>query len=166
MKSLLERNVEIIMKDRDLIARAVIWKDGALLVNANHNKKTGEDYVALPGGHVDEGEGCVAALGREIEEEMAASCEVGELLFVTENIYAGREAHEKGRHELTLFFSAAISGEQTRDDGTLYSPEAWKNFRWLPESELKGANLLPPDAKKWLLKQNLALYSFSDTRKG
>lgn len=152
------------MKDRDLIARAVIWKDGALLVNQNHNKKTGEDYVALPGGHADEGEGCVEALQREIEEELAASCEVGDLLFVTENIYAGREKNEKQRHELTLFFAAAISGEQTRDDGTIFSPEKWKNFRWLPENELKSANLLPSDAKNWLLKQSAILYSFSDTR--
>ncbi|MBW3637117.1 MAG: NUDIX domain-containing protein [Armatimonadetes bacterium] len=152
------------MKDRDLIARAVIWKDGALLVNANHNKKTGQDYVALPGGHVDEGEGCVEALKREVEEEMAAKCVVGELLFVTENIYAGREMDEKKRHELTLFFSATLSGEQTRDDGTIWSPEPWKNFRWLPENELQSANLLPEDAKRWLTKQSVALYSFSDTR--
>ncbi len=152
------------MKDRDLIARAVIWKDGALLVNQNRNKKSGESYVALPGGHVDEGEGCVEALQREIEEELAAKCEVGDLLFVTENIYAGREKEEKQRHELTLFFHATIQGEQTRDDGTIFSPEPWKNFRWLPQNELESANLLPADAKKWLLRQSAALYSFSDTR--
>jgi 8-oxo-dGTP diphosphatase len=152
------------MKDRDLIARAVIWKDGALLVNGNTNRKTGEKYVALPGGHVDPGEQCVEALKREIEEELAATCEVGDLLFVTENIYPGREKDEKQRHELTLFFQATISGEQTHDNGTIYSPEKWKNFQWLKEKDLRDANLLPPDAKKWLLQQNTALYSFSDTR--
>lgn len=152
--------------NRDLIARAVIWKNGALLVNRNRNKKSGENYVALPGGHVDAGEGCIEALKREIEEELAASCEVGELLFVTESIYAGREIGETSRHELTLFFDATISGEQSREDGTIFSPEAWKNFRWLPQNELEIANLLPVDAKRWLLKQSAALYSFSDTRKG
>lgn len=152
------------MKDRELIARAVIWKDGALLVNGNQNKKTGEKYVALPGGHVDPGEHCVEALKREIEEELAASCEVGALLFVTESLYAGREIGEKQRHELTLFFEATISSEQTRDDGTIFSPEGWKNFHWLPKSELEGANLLPADAKSWLTGQNADLYSFSDTR--
>jgi ADP-ribose pyrophosphatase YjhB (NUDIX family) len=152
------------MKDRDLIARAVIWKDGALLVNGNTNRKTGEKYVALPGGHVDPGEHCVEALKREIEEELAATCEVGDLLFVTENIYPGREKDEKQRHELTLFFEATISGERTRENGTIASPEKWKNFHWLQKKELESANLLPPDAKKWLLQQNTALYSFSDTR--
>ena len=152
------------MKDRELIARAVIYKGGALLVNGNHNKKTGEKYVALPGGHVDPGEHCVEALKREIEEELAAQCEVGELLFVTENIYPGREKDEKQRHELTLFFAATISGEKTGEDGKIYSPEKWKNFHWLREDELAGANLLPVDAKKWLLKQSDSLYAFSDSR--
>lgn len=152
------------MKTAEIIARAVIWKNGALLVNGNSNKKTGAKYVALPGGHVDPGEGCVEALKREIEEELAAKCEVGDLLFVTENFYPGREKDEKQRHELTLFFAATISGEQTRDDGTIFSPEDWKNFHWLPESKLEGANLLPEAAKKWLLKQSAALYSFADSR--
>ena len=152
------------MKDLELIARAVIWKDGALLVNGNHNKKTAEKYVALPGGHVDPGEHCVQALKREIEEELAAKCEVGELLFVTESFYAGREIGEKQRHELTLFFAATISGEQTRENGTIFSPEKWKNFHWLTKNEVETANLLPADAKNWLVGQSAALYSFSDTR--
>lgn len=152
------------MKPPEIIARAVIWKSGALLVNGNQNKKTLEKYVALPGGHVDPGEHCVEALRREIEEELSAQCEVGDLLFVCESRYAGREKDEKQRHELTLFFAAEISGEQTRDDGTISSPEAWKNFHWLPETGLQTANLLPFDAKKWLLKQSATLYSFADTR--
>lgn len=150
--------------NRDLIARAVLIKDGALLVNANSNKKTGEAYVALPGGHVDPGEHCVQALKREIEEELAATCEVGELLFVTEDIYPGREIDEKGRHELTLFFAATIEGEQTRADGTIHSPEKWKNFRWLPLNELPVSNLLPRAAKKRLLDEGTPLYQFTGSR--
>jgi 8-oxo-dGTP diphosphatase len=152
------------MKDRDLIARAVLIKNGALLVNANSSPKTGEAYVALPGGHVDPGEHCAQALQREIEEELAARCEVGALLFVTEDIYGGREKGEKQRHELTLFFAATIEGETTRDDGTIQSPEKWKNFRWLPLTELAGANLLPRSAKKRLLDEAAPLYQFTDSR--
>lgn len=152
------------MKPPEIIARAVIYRDGAWLVNSNQNKKTGERYVALPGGHVDPGENCVEALKREIEEELSAKCEVGDLLFVCESMYAGREKDEKQRHELTLFFAAEISGEQTREDGTIFSPEDWKNFHWLPESLLQNTNLLPLDAKKWLQRQRATLYSFADTR--
>jgi len=152
------------MKDRDLIARAVIIRDGALLVNANANRKTGESYVALPGGHVDPGEHCLEALQREIEEELAAQCEVGALLFVTEDIYPGREADEKQRHELTLFFSATLTGEVTHPDGTVESPEKWKKFRWLALAELSATNLLPRSAKKRLLDEGAPLYQFSDSR--
>ena len=150
--------------DRDLIARAILWKNDALLVNANYNSKTGENYVALPGGHVDAGEHCVQALQREIEEELAAQCQIGALQFVCENIYAGRRKSETQRHELTLFFAGTISGEQTRADSTIFSPEADKNFRWLPRAELEKANLLPADAKAFLLGQSGDLYHFSDTR--
>lgn len=152
------------MKDRDLIARAVIIRDGALLVNGNSNKKTGDKYVALPGGHVDPGESCIEALKREIEEELAAKCEVGELAFVVEDIYPGREKDEKQRHELTLFFAATLSGETTRADGTLESPEKWKNFHWLQLANLSETNLLPRGAKKHLLDENAPLYQFTDSR--
>jgi len=152
------------MKDCDLIARAVIVRGNALLVNGNFNKKTGEPYVALPGGHVDPGEHCTLALKREIEEELAASCEVGALLFVVEDIYPGRETSEKQRHELTLFFEATLSGETTRADGTLESPEQWKRFHWLPLADLAGANLLPRGAKARLLNPETPLYQFTDSR--
>ena len=148
----------------DLIARAILWKDDALLVNANHNAKTGEDYVALPGGHVDPGEHCVQALQREIEEELAAHCQIGDLQFVSENIYAGRRPGESQRHELTLVFAGTIDGEETRADGTIASPEKDKNFRWLPKSELANANLLPADIKAFLLGEIEERYRFSDTR--
>lgn len=150
--------------DQDLIARAIIYKDGALLVNANRNVKTGESYVALPGGHVDPGESCVAALRREIEEELGARCEVGDLQMVSENIYAGRRVSEQKRHELTLVFAAMIQGETTRADGSIESPEADKNFRWLPQDELASAPLLPADVKAFLLGEDAARYRFSDTR--
>ena len=148
----------------DLIARAILWKDDALLVNANHNAKTGEDYFALPGGHVDAGEHFAQALQREIEEELNAHCEVGDLQFVCENIYAGRRKSESQRHELTLVFAGEISGEQTRADGTIASPEKDKNFRWLARSELAAANLLPADIKAFLLGETPERYRFSDTR--
>lgn len=150
--------------DQDLIARAIIWRDGALLVNANHNANTGDDYLALPGGHVDPGESCVQALQREIEEELGARCEVGDLQFVCENIYAGRRASESKRHELTLVFAATLQGETTRPDGTIESPEADKNFRWLPQSELAKANVLPADIHAFLVGAITARYRFSDTR--
>ncbi len=155
--------------DRDLISRALIIKNGAILVNQNVNRKTGEAYVALPGGHVDPGEDCKTALIREIEEELAAEAKVHKLLFVAENIYAGRSKEEKQRHELTLIFAGEISGE-TSDGLSVRSPEADKNFRWLPLEELGQANLLPANVKDFLVRelpleptQFADRYSFTDT---
>ncbi len=148
--------------DRDLISRAVFRKNGAILVNQNQNQKTGEKYVALPGGHVDPGEDCQSALQREIEEELGAGCEIGDLIFVCESVYAGRGESETSRHELTLFFEGEISGEKT-DGERVLSPESDKDFRWLPLDELPGANLLPSSVKQFLLGQTPARYAFSDS---
>ncbi len=148
--------------DRDLISRAVFIKNGALLVNQNSNKKTGESYIALPGGHVDPGEDCQSALKREIEEELDARAEIGDLAFVCESIYAGRNESEKSRHELTLIFAGEISGEKT-EGGRVLSPENDKNFRWLPLDELPQANLLPGAVKDFLLQKNGARYNFTDS---
>lgn len=136
--------------DRDLIARGLFLKQNLILVNQNVNRKTGEAYVALPGGHVDPGEDCQTALAREIEEELDGKANVGDLLFVSESIYAGRSHEEKKRHELTLVFAAEISGERTEGDRVL-SPETDKNFRWLPLSAVPEANLLPAAIKEFVI---------------
>jgi ADP-ribose pyrophosphatase YjhB (NUDIX family) len=155
--------------DRDLISRALIIKNDAILVNQNVNRKTGEAYVALPGGHVDPGEDCKTALLREIEEELDAHAEIGDLIFVSENIYAGRSKEDTQRHELTLIFAGEISGE-TSDGVHVRSPEDDKNFRWLPVAELQQANLLPANVKDFLIQELLVestsapnRYNFTDT---
>lgn len=150
--------------DRDLIARAILIQNGAILVNQNRNNKTGEDYVALPGGHVDPGEDCKTALRREIEEELGAHATIGDLVFVAEEIYAGRSQSETSRHELTLIFEGGISNV-TEADGEIHSPEKDKHFRWLPLGELAEANLLPRSVKAFVLGEAKARYQFADSTK-
>jgi len=89
---------------RELIARAIVIHGGKLLVNQAHNAKTGIEYYALPGGHVDPGESCVAALQRELQEELDAVLDVQDLAFVSESIYPGRHKDDGTRHELVLYF--------------------------------------------------------------
>jgi ADP-ribose pyrophosphatase YjhB (NUDIX family) len=153
---------------REIIARGIIIHDGAVLVNFSRNKKTGERYCALPGGHVDPGESCVEALRRELEEELDCAAEVAELCFVAESIYAGRKASDKTRHELVLYFATTLLQLPSTDGERIRSPEPDKNFRWLPLSDLETANLLPPNAKQSLLQMTAngsatAFYSFSDS---
>jgi len=137
---------------RELIARAVIIHEGALLVNWSRNQKTGENYCALPGGHVDPGESCVEALKREFQEELDADLDVRDLCFVSESIYAGRKAKDKTRHELVLYFHATPARALPEEAGTIHSPEQTKHFRWLPLADLCDANLLPPAIKEFLLR--------------
>lgn len=147
---------------RELIARVVILQNDCILVNQGRNKKTGEDYFALPGGHVDPGESCVQAAARELEEELEAQIKVGDLLFAGEQVYAGRSENDGKRHELMLLFEATLTKAPREENGKILSPEPSKNFQWLPLSQLPDANLLPQSAKHFLLKQSSARYDFHD----
>ena len=135
----------------ELIARGVIIENGAVLVNRNTNAKTGESYCALPGGHVDEAESCPQAIVRELQEELSATVEVGDLCFVAESVYAGRHDWDNRRQEVVLYFWASLKSELQQENGRIQSPEDDKNFAWLPLSQLGETNLLPLSFKNWLI---------------
>lgn len=150
---------------RELIARVVIIQDDCLLVNQGLSKKTGEEYFALPGGHVDPGESCPQAAERELKEELEARIQAGDLLFVSEQIYPGRTKRDGNRHEVTLLFSAQLVQPPREKDGKILSPEKSKNFQWLPLSQIETANLLPRAIKQFLLNQQTPSqprYAFHD----
>jgi 8-oxo-dGTP pyrophosphatase MutT (NUDIX family) len=152
---------------RELIARAIVVEDGAIIVNKAQNAKTGEEYFALPGGHVEPGESCVMALVREWREELNATLEVFDLCFVAESVYAGRETEDTSRHELGLYFHADLAAPLSHNGREISSPEAKKCFQWLRFDELKNSNLLPSTVKEFLLAtladEDTAHYAFSDT---
>ena len=154
-------------KDRDLIARAIVVQDGAVLVNRSRNAKTGEEYFALPGGHIDPGESSVDALEREFEEELDARIAVYDLCFVSESIYAGRRAEETQRHELVLYFHGDLTSELKSNGKEIQSPEKDKNFQWLPLENLPDSNLLPESIKNYLIsiiaETETQNYDFSDS---
>lgn len=145
----------------ELIARGVIRKDGAILVNHGHNAKTGERYYALPGGHIDPGEDARTAFVRECEEELRIQVTTGDLVFVSESIYPGRHDHDGKRHEIVLYFEAELVSEPQMRDGAIVSPESEKEFRWLPLADVAAANIRPVSVKDWLL-GSPARYGFSD----
>jgi ADP-ribose pyrophosphatase YjhB (NUDIX family) len=136
---------------QEIIVRAILVRDGALLVNKSTNKLTNEEYFALPGGHVDAGESCTLALHREIYEELQAEIDVLDLCFVSESIYAGRKKDDIARHELVLYYHCELSSDLKERDGKIESPEGCKNFQWLPHEQLIEANLLPDSVKQFLL---------------
>jgi len=149
------------MKKHELIARGVIIQDNAILCNRGRNAKTGEEYYALPGGHIDPGESSREAVIRELQEELQVSVAVGGMLFVSESVYPGRHENDGRRHEIVLYFQANLESELREQDGKILSPEADKNFRWLALSEIEKSNVLPRSIKQFLL-NNDARYGFSD----
>jgi ADP-ribose pyrophosphatase YjhB (NUDIX family) len=140
-----------IRSQREIIVRAIIVQDGKLLVNKSRNKKTGDEYFALPGGHVDPGESCAVALIRELQEELAAEIYIHDMCFVSESIYPGRKKNESQRHELVLYFHSSLTTALLADETPIKSPEADKNFGWLPFEDLSSAPLLPTSVKNFLL---------------
>ena len=154
-------------RDRDLIARAIVVREGAILVNRSRNAKTDEEYFALPGGHIDKGEDCVCALEREFAEELDAKIAVYDLVFVSESIYAGRRKSETRRHELVLYFHADLASDLKENGKEVLSPEKDKNFQWLQLEAVPTSNILPGSVKEYLLATMLdretAHYTFSDS---
>lgn len=139
-------------RGHELIARGVIIESNSVLVNRSRNAKTGEDYCALPGGHVDPGENCRETVRREIIEELGCATRVGDLLLVTESVYSGRHENDGRRHEIVLYFEAELlETPQSDGKGGLQSPEPDKNFAWLPLIQLPVAKLLPEGAREFLI---------------
>jgi ADP-ribose pyrophosphatase YjhB (NUDIX family) len=155
---------------RELIARAIVILDGAVLVNRTHNKNTDEDYYAVPGGHVEPKESCIDALRREFREELDAELAIEDMCFVSESIYLGRRREDSIRHEVVLYFNASPIGPLQENNGVIFSPEEKKNFRWLSLTELPDANLLPVALKEFLLNRNSSAqsprYVFEDSTGG
>ena len=155
------------MPKRELIVRAIITQDNCLLVNEGTHHQTSQHYYALPGGHVEDGETCIAALQRELQEELAIECDVEDLCFVMEHLYSGRRENDAPRHELTLYFKATATSAIQQTDEKVISPESTKNFRWLPIDSLGEAALLPEISREVLQKyfshQQISNYAFQDS---
>ena len=146
-----------------LIARAILIRDDCVLVNSSQDP-LGRPYCALPGGHVDPGEDCKFALQREIAEELEGEISVGELAFVSEQKYLGGKDGAQPRHEIVLFFRATLESELKETDKSVYSPEAQKNFLWLPLAQMDERNLIPSALRPLLRGGDAPLYDFNDAR--
>lgn len=108
-----------------------------------------DDYTLLPGGRVEFGERSDVSLGREIEEELKTTGEVGELLFTVENFFErdGQVFHELGHYyRVELPNAFPFKSDQvcltTQDEGHDL------HFAWVPlsDDQLSEWNLQP----RWL----------------
>lgn len=122
----------------EIIARAIIRRDGQLLVVRQRTKS----WSFLPGGHVEPGERVEAALVRELAEELGTEAEIAGFVGAVEHGYV-----EDGntRHEINLVFEVAITATEP------ISQEDHLEFHWLPLDQLAEADVQPSALKNALV---------------
>jgi len=122
-------------------AKAVIIKDGKLLVLKNYKEKV---YYTLPGGGQNHKEDLRQALKRECREEIGADVEVKDLLFVSEYIASRHQdtIHEEGFQQTDMFFKCnlmeAVSLEYATETDVTQT-----GIEWLDIDDLEDIILYP-----------------------
>ena len=122
------------MRKFHLIARAVILDDDHVLLA----RQKGMSNTFLPGGHINIGESAVAALKREIDEELGLELDVEGYLGAVE---AGWEDDGAEQFEINHIFKAGIKG--TSFGSPLKSQEDHLDFLWSSIDDLCANELLP-----------------------
>lgn len=113
-----------------LVVAAVIVRDGRYLVTRRQQGTHLAGYWEFPGGKVDAGETEAVALAREIDEELAVGCAVGELIL--------RTTHDYPERSVTLaFYRCALTGEPAAALG--------QEMRWVEPRELADLAFPPAD---------------------
>lgn len=136
-----------------LRSAAVILHDGHVLLH----RAVGDNFWALPGGHVEPWEDTVATLVRECQEEIAAEVSVGKLLWVAETYWTDRSGRN---HEVGFYYRTELKDPAWYDISRVYAgrEDLWipgqslkLEFRWFPLSEVPGMELYPAFLRQGLL---------------
>lgn len=121
--------------------RAIILRDGAVLMQKKWSETKG-DWYTLPGGGQDVQETLTDALQRECEEEIGVKVQVGELLRVAD-FYKLRETEfPSTRHLVEFMFACAVPEDYEPANG--YHPDKHQiDVVWLPLNEALNHRLFP-----------------------
>ncbi len=117
-----------------VVLAAVIERDGHFLMTRRLKGAHLAGTWEFPGGKCDEGESHEACLSRELNEELAVRCEVGEEIFTVEHGYASRTVR-------LHFRRATLIGEP--------APQLGQEMRWVARGDLKALDL--PEADRGLV---------------
>ena len=114
-----------------VVAAAVVERDDRFLLTRRLKGTHLAGRWEFPGGKCEQDESPVACLRRELVEELAVECRVGERLLVTRHAYPERsvELH---------FFATTLAGEPV--------PQLGQEMRWVPRGDLRLLELPDADA--------------------
>ncbi len=124
-----------------LRARAVVFQDGKFLVN----RIKGQNYVFLPGGHVEVGESIPAGLRREIMEETGMEANIKQYLGAIEQSWTEGDVRQ---WEVNHFFQVDIP--QVQGAAEIISKEPRYEYLWITPDEFATLDLLPVPVRELL----------------
>lgn len=121
--------------------RAVVVKDGAILMQKKWSETRG-DWYALPGGGQEVHETLIEALQRECEEEIGVMVEIGDLLHVAD-FYKQRETEfPSTRHLVEFLFACSVPDGYAPVNGS-HPDKHQVDVVWLRLDELDKHRLFP-----------------------
>ena len=123
--------VESEPRQRKLVVAALIRRDGRILVSRRRPDQPMPSLWEFPGGKVEPGEAPVAALAREVTEELGCEVEVGRIDEVVFHAYPTFDL------VMLVFACRLIRGEPRA--------ETVADIAWVTPSELPSLDLLPAD---------------------
>ena len=114
-----------------LVVAGVIERDGRVLITQRRADQPLPLQWEFPGGKVEAGEGPVAALARELAEEIGVTVEVGRIWDVLHHVYPTFEL------VMLVYTCRIVDGE----------PRAVEvaDLAWVPPGELPRWDILPAD---------------------
>jgi 8-oxo-dGTP diphosphatase len=119
------------MRDRKLVVAGLIVGEGQCLITQRRADQTLPLQWEFPGGKVEPGEAPVAALVRELREEIGVEVAVGRIWDVLFHAYPAFDL-------VMLVYACRIVGGEPR-------PVEVADLRWLPPAELPAWDILPAD---------------------
>ncbi|MDR7151319.1 8-oxo-dGTP pyrophosphatase MutT (NUDIX family) [Hydrogenophaga palleronii] len=121
-------------------AAAVVVHEGFVLLH----QRAGDAFWALPGGRIERGEDARSALVREMNEELSAPIDCGELLYVVENFFnhGGQPHHEIGLYFLAQFNAATPLLDKSKCHRGVEGLKRL-DFQWFAPDELPALDLRP-----------------------
>jgi 8-oxo-dGTP diphosphatase len=119
------------MRDRKLVVAGLIVGEGQCLITQRRADQTLPLQWEFPGGKVEPGEAPVAALVRELREEIGVEVAVGRIWDVLFHAYPAFDL-------VMLVYACRIASGEPR-------PVEVADLRWLPPAELPAWDILPAD---------------------